>query len=152
MDFPLRRIVLVAALLSACSGGNQDPDGAAAPWGRIHTTDYPTAFTRAPGYPGKTASTAPHGDQVEIWVNPTLQAALDAKKPLTAWPDGSMIVKDGYKSGTFRLVAVMEKRGASWYWAEYESDGTVDYSGAPATCTDCHASGADYVRAFALPK
>jgi hypothetical protein len=148
-----RSIALLGSLFvaAACSGGNQDPDGASQLWAKLHTTDY-HAWARAPGYPGKTASSAPHGDQVEIWVNPTVQAALDAKKPITAWPDGSLIVKDGYKKGSFELVAVMEKRGNAWYWAEYEADGTVDYSGSPSVCTDCHASGADFVRAFGFPK
>ncbi len=144
-------LLLSFVALAACSGGNDDPDGAATLWAKLHTTDY-HQFPRAPGYPGKTASSAAHGDQVEIWVNPTVQAALDAKKPISAWPDGSLIVKDGYKKGTFSLVAVMEKRGSSWYWAEYEADGTVDYSGAPSICTDCHSSGSDFVRAFSLPK
>ncbi len=135
----------------ACSGGNDDPNGAAQLWAKIHADDY-HKFARAPGYPGKVSSSAPHGDQVEIFVNPTLQAALDAKVPIKAWPDGSLIVKDGFKSGNFKLVAVMEKRGAAWYWAEYEADGTVDYSGSPSVCTDCHQGSNDFVRAFPLPK
>lgn len=137
----------------SCSGGNDDPNGAAQLWAKIHADDY-HSYSRAPGYPGKVASSAPHSDQVEIFVNPVVQAALDAKVPLTAWPDGSRIVKDGYtKSGTLEVVAVLEKRGTAWYWAEYEADGTIDYSGAPSLCTDCHKGGQnDFVRAFPLPK
>ncbi|CAN5534140.1 hypothetical protein BH09MYX1_BH09MYX1_64840 [soil metagenome] len=150
----MRRAILVlplALVAAACAGGNDDPDGASSLWAKIHTTDY-HQFARAPGYPGKVASNGPHGDQVEIFVNPTLQAAIDAKMPLTAWPDGSLIVKDGFKSGTFKLVAVMEKRAGAWYFAEYEADGTVDYSGSPSLCVNCHSAGSDFVRAFSFPK
>lgn len=142
---------LAVVTLLACSGGNDDPSGAAQLWSRLHTNDY-HGFSRAPGYPGKVASTSPHGDQVEIWVNPTVQAAIDAKAPLSAWPDGSLIVKDGYKSGALKFVLAMEKRGTAWYWAEYVADGSVEYSGSPSVCTNCHGSGADSVRSFPLPK
>lgn len=145
-------VLLVLLALVGCSGGNDDPDGASQLWAKIHADDY-HAYARAPGYPGKVPTSAPHGDQVEIYVNPTLQAALDAKKPITTWPDGSRIVKDGFdKKGNLEIVAVMEKRGSAWYWAEFEGDGTVDYSGAPSICTNCHVSGSDFVRAFSFPK
>lgn len=46
----------------------------------------------------------------------------------------------------------MQKREAGWYWAEFDAAGDVSYSGAPRLCIDCHASGADAVRAFDLPR
>jgi Cytochrome P460 len=147
----LSRGLLVCSLLGlAGCGGNDDPDGARVLWDRFHPEYH--SYERAPGYPGKVASSSPHGDQVEIYVNSIVSSALAAHQPLSAWPQGSLIVKDGFKGGSFHVVAVMEKRPTGWYWAEYEPDGTVNYSSQPSVCTDCHASGSDYVRAFALPK
>jgi hypothetical protein len=143
---------VVAVAFAACSGGNDDPAGASQLWARLRGGGDYHAFARAPGYPGKTASTSPHGDQVEIWVNGAVQAALDANAPLAAWPDGSLLVEDGTKSGTLKLVVAMEKRGSAWYWAEYMPDGSVEYSGAPPVCTSCHASGSDSVRGVPLPR
>jgi hypothetical protein len=143
---------VTAVALVACSGGNDDPAGASQLWARLRGSgDYHT-FARAPGYPGTTPSTSPHGDQVEIWINGTVQGALDAKVPVNGWPDGSLIVEDGSKSGTLTFVLAMEKRGTAWYWAEYRSDGSVEYSGAPSACTGCHASGGDFVRSLSLPR
>ncbi len=70
---------------------------------------------------------------------------------LSEWPLGSWIIKDGYDGDTLELVATMEKREAGWFWAEYDAEGSAAYSGSPAVCTDCHSSGADYVRAFGFP-
>jgi hypothetical protein len=77
--------------------------------------------------------------------------ALASGEELTAWPEGSIIVKDGFTGESPRLVAIMEKRDDGWFWAEYEPDGEVDFSGTPGVCTRCHDAGADYVRAFGFP-
>ncbi len=39
----------------------------------------------------------------------------------------------------------------SWFFAEYDAEGDASYSGSPDLCTQCHRSGDDFVRAFALP-
>lgn len=142
---------LVGAALVACSGGNDDPAGASQLWARLRGSGDYHAFARAPGRPARAASTSPHGEQAEIWINGTVQASLAAAAPLGTWPDGSLIVEDGFVGGTLKFVVAMEKRGPSWYWAEYRADGSVEYSGAPAACTGCHRSGADFVRSFPLP-
>lgn len=139
------------AMLIACAGcRNQDEDGAIALWESFQDADY-HSWTRAPGFPGVTPSTASHGDAVEIFVNDVIAEALAAGEPLPRWPDGALIVKDGFRDGEPHIVAAMEKRGDEWFWAEYEPDGEVLFSGSPGVCTRCHDAGDDYVRAFGLP-
>lgn len=137
--------VLVGAL-AAC-GDNQDPVGAAALWEDIHRDEYRT-WQRAPGYEQRRRSNAPHGDDVIVFVDDVVVEALSAESPVSEWPLGSTIVKDGYNGSALELVAVMEKRESGWFWAEYDGDGEASYSGSPDLCTGCHRSGDDYVRAF----
>ena len=147
------RLMLWTALVAfggAC-GDNQDPEGARALWQSIHAQDY-RAFQRAPGYETKRDSNAPHRDQVLIYINQRVADALSAGPTIDAWPEGSLIVKEGFDGSDLELVAVMEKRSTGWYWAEYDASGDPSYSGAPQLCTDCHRSGADYVRAFGFPQ
>lgn len=146
----LRLLRFCAALALASGCHNQDEAGAEALWESFHDEDY-RSWERAPGYPGRTPSSAAHGDAVEIFINDVLADALAGGK-LGAWPEGSRIVKDGYEDGEPHLVAAMEKRADGWFWAEYDPDGEVNYSGAPKVCTNCHGSGADYVRAFGFPQ
>jgi len=130
-------------------GDNQDPDGARALWERIHALDYRT-WERAPGYASRRLSDAPHSDAVEIFVNEVVSDALRADSPLTSWPVGALIVKDGWDGADLELLAVMLKRADGWYWAEYDADGSAAFSGAPSLCIGCHKSGDDFVRAFAF--
>lgn len=145
-------LVAVPMVLTAC-GDDEDPEGAADLWARIHEQDY-QGWMRAPGYEARRDSSAPHGDQVEIFINDTVATAL-AGGPITSWPVGSIIVKDGYEGGELTLVAAMEKLEGTWFWAEWDADGTSVYSGRAAdvaTCTDCHQSGSDLVRAFTFSR
>ena len=135
--------------LYAC-GDNQDPEGAKQLWREIHDMKY-REWKRAPGYAQRRSSNAPHGDKVDIYINDVLADALANERALDAWPEGSLIVKDGFDGSDLDLVAVMEKRTGGWYWAEYDADGDADYSGHPELCTDCHRKGDDYVRAFSWP-
>ena len=136
-------------LLFACTD-NQDPAGAKALWEALEDADY-TTWQRAPGYEERRSSNAPHGDKVDIYINDVMVQALASNTGLTEWPNGSVIVKDGFDGSDLELIAVMEKRLTGWYWAEYESDGEILFSGDPDTCTDCHRAGADFVRAFSFP-
>jgi hypothetical protein len=146
------RDLIVAALLAIAAGGcgdDQDPEGAAELWDRIHAEDY-RSWQRAPGYETRRDSDAPHSEAVDIYVNDVIAGALADEASITAWPTGSLIVKDGF-DGELELVAAMEKRQDGWYWAEWDDEGASDYSGKPDVCTGCHQSGADYVRAFGFP-
>lgn len=139
----------VLVLLAACRQ-NDDPASAEELLAAVQADDY-RGWARAPGYAERTPSNAPHSDQVEIFVNDVVEAAL-AEGAGGEWPVGSIIAKDGYTDdGELALTALMEKREGGWFWAEYDEEGTALYSGSPTICTDCHESGADYVRAFGFP-
>lgn len=136
-------------LFSGC-GDNQDDAGARELLAAVRADDY-RAWVRAPGYESRRTSDAPHSDAVDIYVNDVVQLVLDEPRGVREWPVGSVIVKDGFDGSHLDLVAIMEKRQGGWYWAEYDDEGEPDYSGKPDTCIDCHRSGSDFVRAFALP-
>lgn len=143
-------LVLVTAGLTSGCYDDQAPDDAAALWTRIHEAQY-RSWARAPGYATRKPTDAPHSDAVEIFVNDVVVSALGGSA-VTAWPDGSLIVKDGYDGdGVLDSVAAMEKRGSDWFWVEWNASGESLWSGKPSLCTDCHASGADGVRAFGFP-
>lgn len=144
----MRRLLLLAV---ACSCSNQDPDSAEALWDEFQAADY-HSWSRPPGYAGRTASSTVHGDEVEIFVNDVIADALMAGTPLSAWPTGSRIVKDGFQKGSPHIVVAMDKRSDGWFFAEYELDGEVLYSGDPHACTRCHGDANDGVLAFQLPK
>ena len=140
---------IASALLCAC-GDNQDEMGARNLLAEIRAQGY-RGWERAPGHPARAASNAPHGDQVDIYVNQVVSDALAAGEPLGTWPLDSIIAKDGWDGSELVRIAVMQKRSDGWFWAEYDGDGDPSYSGHPETCTDCHQSGSDYVLSFQLP-
>ena len=146
-----RALVCLICLGLVASAGcrNQDPAGAAALWDEVHAADY-RSWERAPGYPARAPSSV-HGREMDIFVNDVISEALAAGEPLAAWPEGALIVKDGYDQGALTLLAIMEKREDGWFWAEYQEDGEVEESGSPRNCIKCHDAGDDYVRAFKLP-
>ena len=147
MQIAGRAILLLAA--SGC-GDNEDPAGAQRLWRDIHAQGY-RSWQHAPGYEERRSSRAPHGGSVIIYVNDIVATALSAPERSAAWPEGSLIVKDGFDGSDLSLVAAMEKRANGWVWAEYDDEGDPSYSGTPELCTNCHRSGDDYVRAFSLP-
>lgn len=149
--------IATAAVVGACGGQNDDPDGARAIWNGVHTNEGFRAWKRAPGYPNRRPSFTAHSDEVEIFVNDVMAATLEdhAPAPVTEWPVGSVIVKEGFHDGRRSFVAAMAKRTDGWFWAEYEDDGEVLYSGRPGVCVDCHdarKSYSDWVYAFELPR
>ena len=143
-------IVPIGVLCSLGCGDNQAPEDATALLSRIEAENY-RSFARAPGYETRRVSEAPHGDQVDIYINATIQEALAAGVSITEWPVGSLIVKDGFtEDGELELIAVMDKRQDGWFYAEY-FDREAKFSGKPSVCVDCHAAGDDFVRAFTFP-
>jgi hypothetical protein len=145
-------IALAAVCLAAGSActDDQDPRGAAELYERLQAEGY-RDWARAPGYEARRSSSAPHGNEVDIFMNDVVAAALSEGAPIEAWPEGSLIVKDGWDGDELDLVAAMEKRDGRWYWAEWDGEGSSLFSGEPEVCIDCHASGDDYVRAFGFP-
>jgi hypothetical protein len=146
-------LTLVAVLAAGCAGDddeNQDHGGALELLAAVRAENY-RGWSRPPGWETRVPSNAPHGAAVDLYVNDTVARALESGAPLAVWPEGSTIVKDGWNGAELRLIAIMDKRSDGWYWAEYDASGEPDYSGHPATCTSCHSSGSDFVRAFRLP-
>jgi hypothetical protein len=141
---------LAVAITCASCGDDQDPAGARALWNELHAQDY-RSWQRAPGYESRRGSDAPHGGAVDIYLNEVAAEALGADPPVTQWPEGAIVVKDGWDGDDLDQVAVMQRRADGWYWAEYDADGDSVYSGKPDACIQCHKSGADFVRAFPFP-
>jgi len=144
-----------AAVAVAGCAQNDDPEGAKQLYAKINEGAGFRSWRRAPGFPARKPSFTAHSDAVEIFVSPQVSAALDGPTPITSWPDGSIIVKEGFTGDTRKLVAVMEKRAGGWYWAEYDGDGDALYSGEPKVCVDCHdnrQSYSDWVYSFELPR
>jgi hypothetical protein len=141
---------LALALTATACGDNQDDAGARDLLSRVKADQYRT-WDRAPGWASRRASSAPHSDDVDIYVNDIVAEVLAIAEPAETWPEGSIIVKDGFDGSDLEIIAVMEKRSDGWFWAEYDSEGDPDYSGHPDICIDCHKSGSDGVRAFGLP-
>jgi hypothetical protein len=127
----------------------------------IRGDDYRSRYARAPGWaePRQPSQGGPHGDFVDIYVNEVMsEASADAEESgesLTQWPEGSIIVKDTWKSATgndVEYLAFMERRSDGWFWAEYRRGKRLVSSGVnDSTCAGCHSSGNDQVRAFELP-
>jgi len=149
-----RHVVFALAVASvgfvAACGDNQDDAGARKLLSDAQSDGY-RSWERAPGWPARTTSSAPHGDEVDIYVNDVVAAALTAGEPLSTWPLGSVIAKDGWDGAELTHIAMMEKRKDGWFWAEFDGDGDPSYSGHPDLCIDCHTRGSDSVRAFKLP-
>ena len=99
LRIPPRYIVLgfTLGLFVAGCGDNQDPAGSRQLWTDLQVLDYRN-FPRAPGYETREPSNAPHGDEVDIYINEILAQALESEGPITAWPEGALVVKDGFES------------------------------------------------------
>jgi hypothetical protein len=131
-------------------GDNQDEAGARKLLARVREEGY-RSWDRAPGWPSRRETSAPHGNTVDIYVNDVIGDVLAIGEPLSRWPVDSIVVKDGWDGSDLEIIAIMEKRSDGWFWAEFDDDGDPDYSGHPDVCIDCHRDGSDFVRAFRLP-
>lgn len=146
----MRRIPLLLALV-AC-GDNQDDPGARDLLERVRAADYRT-WAHPPGWGSRLPTSAPHADEVDLYVNATMEDALAGGR-IDSWPAGSIVVKDGFDgNGQLELIAVMEKRADGWFFAEYTGDDLDPaFSGRPGVCLDCHGEENDGIRAFPLPR
>lgn len=145
-----RSAVLVLPLLLAACGDNQDEAGAKELLERVRGESYQT-WARAPGWDRRLPTSAPHAEEVDIFLNPTLYDAA-VGGAIDAWPVGSIVVKDGYDGRDLAIIAIMEKREDGWFFAEYDEDGDPFFSGQPQTCLDCHEAKNDRILAFDLPE
>lgn len=145
-------VLLAVAGISGCGSddeGNEDPEAAKQLLAEIQADDY-RSWPRAPGWPERAPTSAPHSDEVDIYVNDVLHEATQTAGT-TKWPVGSIVAKDGFRGATLEIVAIMQKRSDGWFYAELSGGGEPKFSGRPAICRDCHESGDDYIRAFGLP-
>lgn len=150
MDRTRISILAIATLVGFGCGDDQDPEGARELLARVRAADY-RSWERAPGFEVRTASRAAHGDEVDIFVDEVLAAAL-AEPTLDEWPVGSIVVKDGYTDRRgLEYIAILEKRESGWFYAEFDDDGDPSYSGRPELCVSCHQLGDDSIRAFYFP-
>jgi hypothetical protein len=156
----LRRLLLVALVIALIGGtmalvgcGSDEPSDsetsdAAMLWDEIRGHN---GWDKAPGYRSMQPAEGPHGDQVLIFVNDDMAAALESTGE-TEWPVGSIVVKEFFEEGDIIGMVVMEKRDDGRFWGSYSPAGEVYDSGVDlAVCEDCHADGSDGVLAFSLP-
>jgi hypothetical protein len=145
-------VVCVAMVLAGCSGdGSADSDSpeADALWEDIR--GHSSTWDKAPGYMAMQPAEGPHGDDVLIFVNDEMAAALEGSGE-DEWPVGSIVVKEFFERGNILGIVVMEKRADGRFWASYSPSGEVYDSGLSLeTCEECHADGSDGVVAFSLP-
>lgn len=107
----------------------------------ITTAEY-TAWTRAPGYESRQAARGPHGDEVQIFLDPTAEAGLAAGGG--QWPTDSIIVKDIFRDGELIQIAAMKKMADGWYWGEWDASGeTITEGLGVEPCQGCHSAGTD---------
>jgi hypothetical protein len=147
-------LVLAAGATGACKQ-NDDRDGATQLYAKVNEGAGYRAWRRAPGFPQRKASFTAHANAVEIFVSPEVAAALDGPAPVTSWPIGSIVVKEGFRGDERALVAIMEKRADGWFWVETDGDGEPLFSGKPAVCIECHdnrAGSGDWIYSFDLPR
>jgi hypothetical protein len=154
--FAIMVVVAVSGVFAGCRQ-NDDPEGAKQLLGKISAgAGYRAApWKTAPGFATRQPSFTAHSDEVEIFVNDKIVEALRGPTPLLQWPEGSIVVKEGFSDGDRTLVAVAEKRADGWYWAEYDGEGQPLFSGKPKICIDCHERRKDYsdwIYAFEFPR
>jgi hypothetical protein len=142
-------LVLMSVGCGSDDDDNQDPEGAKKLLAQIQADEY-RSWARAPGWPERAPTSAPHSDEVDIYVNDVLDAAT-ATSGTTKWPIGSIVAKDGFRGDSLEIIAIMQKQSDGWFYAELSGNGSPEFSGQPAICTDCHDSGDDYIRAFGFP-
>jgi len=127
----------------------------------IQDDDYRASYARAPGLEsGRTpAQGGPHGGFIDVYINGVMSDAIAEAESSgeipTQWPEGSIIVKDGWSSmsgGDFEYLSFMERRSEGWFWGEYKRGKRLVSAGLnDDTCTGCHAGGDDSVLIFELP-
>jgi hypothetical protein len=150
---------LAIAWLVACDPAAPDDSlsPAAALLADVRAADY-RGWARPPEWPERAAGRAPHGFVSDVFIDPTTVAALERGEPITAWPEGSTLVCDGFADAageSLVAIQIMRKTSGAWTWAQYAADDTplVDAAGRSSlACSHCHAAGADFVRTLAFPE
>ncbi len=158
MNRHLRLVIAATAaacviVVAGCGGGAQQPAEQTPPasppqqtapaslFDEITAANY-TQWTPAPGYESRQPAEGPHGDEVQIFLDPSAEKEIAAGSE--SWPVGAIIVKDIYTAGTLSQTAAMKKTDKGWYWGEWGPQGpVVDEGLAVEPCEGCHAEGTD---------
>jgi hypothetical protein len=120
---------------------SQQPAAPTSLFDEITAASY-TQWTPAPGFESRQPAKGPHGDEVQVFLDPSAEKALAAGG--TEWPVGAIIVKDIYTGGALTQTAAMKKTDKGWYWGEWGPQGPVVGEGlAVEPCESCHAKGTD---------
>lgn len=149
-------IVACLALVAGCSEEVTSPE-ADRIRDQLYAADYAATFARAPGWesPRQPDAGGAHGPFIDIYINEVVSDALADGGALERWPDGALIVKDGWNDpeGEEHLFfAFMERRPEGWFWGEYRGDGSLVAAGVDEPrCANCHRAGQDAVFTFGLP-
>ena len=107
----------------------------------LKAADY-TKWTPAPGNESPVAAKGPHGDKVQILLDPTAEKGLASGGG--QWPQGSIIAKDIFRGGDLIQIAAMKKTAEGWYWGEWDAKGKPIAEGiAVEPCEGCHSNGTD---------
>lgn len=132
-------------------GSTSSEASSAALFARLKTSDY-ESWDVAPDYEQPRPAQGPHGDRVQVFVNPVGVKALEAGAP-DGWPAGTTIVKNIYAGSTIGQIAAMEKQpDGTWFWAEWDTAGkTVAAGQSLDACEGCHAQGIDMALSVSLP-
>ncbi|MDZ4179748.1 MAG: hypothetical protein U1E29_11055 [Coriobacteriia bacterium] len=101
-----------------------------------------TEWAPAPGYSSRQSARGPHGEEVQIFIDPTAEETLAGGA--AEWPTGAIIAKDIYRAGELIQIAAMKKTDGGWYWGEWDALGEPIAEGLRVEpCEGCHASGTD---------
>jgi hypothetical protein len=107
----------------------------------LQAADY-TEWTPAPGNESPVPAAGPHGDEVQILLDPIADEGLAAGGD--QWPLDSIIAKDIFRQGELIQIAAMKKTADGWYWGEWDAQGRPIAEGiAVEPCEGCHADGTD---------
>lgn len=149
--FALALLVLlgISLIVASCKKEeDENPDLDNQIFNEIKSNDGYLYYQNGDTLPG--ISPSPHGS-FRLRFNSTAQTVLDSVNELpvgSAFPTGSILVKEVIKNGTLDLLVVMKKNpsgtdaAGGWQWAEYNPDGSAFYSVGKQgdACLSCHQS------------
>lgn len=108
--------------------------------------DYATRCVRMNAEPIGPTADDPHLGTKDVYACGVAEADLTTPEggPLRDYPVGAVIIKESVADGASApwLVAVADKRGGAWAWAEYtrnfDDEPFLRIPGGESVCTDCH--------------
>jgi hypothetical protein len=149
----------IILVIHSCKKEDKDTDADQALYNEVKASGY-TYYQNGVTLAG--APQSPHGS-FKLRFNSVANAALDSTGELpagSAFPTGSVIVKEVYDGSSLHLYAVMKKdpsnenAGSGWLWAELNTDGSTEHSTGKKGdgCVSCHSNSPnrDFSRTFDL--